>query len=63
MYQSIEDLRRQKKKRKKTISALIAAAIIIAGGFFIRARLQSIADDESLKYHDNPHDTELGAVM
>ncbi len=63
MYQSLEDLRRRKKKRKKTISAFIAAAIIIVGGFIIRARLQDIADDESVDYYDNPHDTELGAAM
>ncbi len=63
MYQSIEDLRRQKKKRKKTISALIAAAIIIVSGLIIRARLQDIADNDSMDYYDNPHDTELGAVI
>lgn len=56
-------LKKQGKKKKITITALVAAAIIIVGGIMLRARLKSKFAEDDFDYYDNPHDTELGAVM
>lgn len=57
------DFKKKGKKRNRTVTALVAAAIIIVSGFIIRARLQSKFAEDDFDYYDNPHDTELGAVM
>lgn len=57
------DFKKEKKKRKKAVTALVAAAIIIVGGIILRSRLMNRFAEDDFDYYDNPHDTELGAVM
>ncbi|MEO7800503.1 MAG: hypothetical protein ABIR81_00810 [Ginsengibacter sp.] len=59
----VNDFKREKKKRKKAVTALVAAAIIIVGGILLRAKLMDKFAEDDFDYYDNPHDTELGAVM
>jgi hypothetical protein len=57
------DFKKGRKKRKKAVTALVAVAIIIVGGIILRAKLMDRFAEDDFDYYDNPHDTELGAVM
>lgn len=57
------DLKKHKKKKNRAVTALVAAAIIIVGGIILRTTLQNRFAEDDFDYYDNPHDTELGAVM